>query len=135
MSDAEESFYAIRVSERVNREVEAALLQLAKWNASDDDPMPEDSVRLALEWRDAYREARLSLARFPRRCPLVPETSFRKEVRHLLFRRSPSAPVWRLLFTIEDSGEDGPVVRLLHLRAGTRRPIGRNEAREMNRGL
>ena len=122
----EETVYSIRIPERVNREVEAALLQLARWQATDDDPVPEDSVRLAV----AYREARATLARFPRRCPLIPEGVFRNEVRHLLFRRVPGAPVWRLLFTVEES-DDGPVVRLLHLRMGTRRPIRHVEVDEI----
>ena len=135
MSDAKGTVYSIRVPERVTREAEEALLQLAQWGATEDDPMPEDSVRLALEWRDAYVEARATLAQFPQRCPRIPESGFREEIRHLLFRRVPNAPVWRLLFTVEEDGEDGPVVRLLHLRAGIRRPIRRSEARAISGDL
>lgn len=131
MSLGEGINYTIRVPERVNREAEEALVNMAHWNGSEENPTPEESVRLSLEWFDAYHQARASLANFPERCPLVPERgAFTKEVRQLLFRRVPSAPVWRILFVIEQ-GDDGPVVRLLHLRAGARKPINPREAKEL----
>jgi hypothetical protein len=134
MSGADGVNYTIRVPERVNREAEEALVNMAHWNGSDENPTPEESVRLSLEWFDAYHQARASLANFPQRCPLVPERrTFTKEVRQLLFRRAPSAPVWRILFVIEQ-GDDGPVVRLIHLRAGVRKPIGQKEAKDLLRG-
>lgn len=62
-------------------------------------------------------EAIASLATFPKRCPLAPETvSFPFEVRQLLYGRKPH--VYRILFTIE-----GDTVNVLHIRHGRRRPM------------
>jgi hypothetical protein len=124
--------YSIRPTERANRDVEAELERLSQWNGSEQDPTPQESIRLALEWLRAYQEARASLANFPLRCPLVPEQKhFKEAVRQLIFRRAPSAPAYRLLFSIEEAGEDGPVVYLRHVRHGSRRPISRSEAKEL----
>ena len=55
-----------------------------------------------LRWYEALREAIGSLAEFPERCSLAPESaSFPFEVRHLLYGRAPH--VYRILFTIEDN--------------------------------
>jgi plasmid stabilization system protein ParE len=62
-------------------------------------------------------DAIASLATFPKRCPLAPETvRFPFEVRQLLYGRKPH--VYRILFTIE-----GDTVIVLHIRHGRRKPV------------
>ena len=70
-----------------------------------------------VRWFLAMRAAMASLARFPRRCPLAPEsTQFPFEVRQLLYGRKPH--IYRILFTIE-----GETVYILHIRHGRREPL------------
>ncbi|WP_309707649.1 type II toxin-antitoxin system RelE/ParE family toxin [Armatimonas sp.] len=132
MSEPEEpKTYAIRPTERATRDVEAALSWLSEHDGTEEDPTPEASVRQALAWFDAYEATRATLANFPSRCPLVPERAhFSQETRHLIFRRSPDATPWRILFSIEDR-DDGPVVWIRHVRHGARRPLTPKEAREI----
>jgi hypothetical protein len=78
-------------------------------------------------WFIAMEEAIASLANFPERCPLAPETERSPlapeterspfEVRQLLYGRRPHA--YRILFTIR-----GDVVHVLHIRHGRRLQIG-----------
>ena len=65
-------------------------------------------------WFLALQDAIASLAEFPERCPLAPESAvFPFEVRHLLYGHKPH--VYRILFTIEDQ-----TVYVLHIRHGRR---------------
>jgi plasmid stabilization system protein ParE len=67
-----------------------------------------------IRWFLALDDAIASLATFPKRCPLAPETSrFPFEVRQLLYGHKPH--VYRILFSIE-----GETVYVLHLRHGRR---------------
>ena len=62
-------------------------------------------------------DAIASLATFPKRCPIAPESArFPFEVRQLLYGRKPH--VYRILFTIENN-----TVNVLHIRHGRRKPI------------
>jgi len=62
-------------------------------------------------------DAIASLAEFPRRCTLAPESKmFAQEVRHLLYGRKPHT--YRVLFTIQGSS-----VYVLHIRHGRREPL------------
>jgi|SRR5271163_917893 len=70
-----------------------------------------------LRWFLALDEAIASLATFPKRCPLAPESArFPFEVRQLLYGRKPN--LYRILFSIE-----GETVQVLHIRHGRRKPI------------
>ncbi len=70
-----------------------------------------------IRWFLALQDAIASLAEFPKRCPLVPEsTAFPFEVRHLLYGHPPH--VYRILFTIENN-----FVYVLHIRHGRRQPL------------
>ena len=70
-----------------------------------------------MRWFLALQDAIASLAAFPERCPLAPEsTVFPFEVRHLLYGSTPH--VYRILFTIEDR-----TVYVLHIRHGRRQPL------------
>jgi plasmid stabilization system protein ParE len=70
-----------------------------------------------IRWFLDLQNAIASLAEFPKRCPLAPESAiFPFEVRHLFYGHSPH--VYRILFTIE-----GDVVFVLHIRHGRRQPL------------
>jgi plasmid stabilization system protein ParE len=67
-----------------------------------------------IRWFIALEEAIASLAKFPERCALAPETlRFPFEVRQLLYGRKPH--VYRILFTIQ-----GETVNILRIRHGRR---------------
>jgi plasmid stabilization system protein ParE len=81
-------------------------------------------------WREGLRAQIKLLATSPRQFALISEARiFRREVRHVLYRRTPSSTAYRILFTITDAGEDGPVVTVFHVRHAARRPITAREAR------
>jgi plasmid stabilization system protein ParE len=68
-------------------------------------------------WFLALQDAIASLAEFPERCPVAPESvQFPFEVRHLLYGKTPH--VYRILFTIK-----GQKVHVLHIRHGRRQPL------------
>jgi len=70
-----------------------------------------------IRWFLVLDDAISSLATFPERCPLAPETvRFPFEVRQLLYGRKPH--VYRILFTIQ-----GDTVNVLHIRHGRRKPL------------
>jgi plasmid stabilization system protein ParE len=70
-----------------------------------------------IRWFLALQNAIASLAEFPARCPLAPESAvFPFEVRHLLYGHLPH--VYRILFTIETN-----TVYVLHIRHGRRQPL------------
>jgi plasmid stabilization system protein ParE len=79
--------------------------------------LSEHAGETGIRWFLALDDAIASLAAFPERCPLAPESArFPFEVRQLLYGRKPHA--YRILFTIE-----GDTVRILHIRHGRRRPL------------
>jgi len=68
-------------------------------------------------WFLALQDAIASLAEFPERCPLAPESAvFPFEVRQLVYGRP--SHVYRILFTIEDN-----TVLVMHIRHGRRQPV------------
>ncbi len=70
-----------------------------------------------IRWFTALEDAMVSLAEFPTRCPLAPESRiFPFEVRHLLYGNKPH--IYRILFTISDT-----TVYVLRIRHGRRQPI------------
>ncbi len=70
-----------------------------------------------IRWFLALQDAIASLAEFPKRCPLAPESAaFPFEVRHLLYGHPPH--LYRILFTIEND-----TVYVLHIRHGRRQPL------------
>jgi len=77
----------------------------------------EHAGETGIRWFLALEDATASLATFPERCPLAPETGrFPFEVRQLLYGHK--AHAYRILFTIEDD-----VVTILHIRHGRRKPV------------
>ena len=70
-----------------------------------------------IRWFLALQDAIASLAEFPKRCAVAPEsTAFPLEVRHLFYGNPPH--VYRILFTIEND-----MVYVLHIRHGRRQPL------------
>jgi len=76
--------------------------------------MSQHAGETGIRWFLALEEALASLAAFPERCALAPETlRFPFEVRQLLYGHKPH--VYRILFSIE-----GQTVNVLHIRHGRR---------------
>jgi plasmid stabilization system protein ParE len=79
--------------------------------------LSEHAGEAGIRWFLALDDAIASLAEFPHRCPLAPETGrFPFEVRQLLYGRKPH--VCRILFAVEDD-----TVTILHIRHGRRKPL------------
>jgi plasmid stabilization system protein ParE len=73
-----------------------------------------------LRWFLGLEKAIASLATFPGRCPLAPESeAFSFEIRHLLYGRRPH--VYRVVFTVESE-----TVYVLHIWHGRRKPISKH---------
>lgn len=116
--------YALRITERTQREIEEA----HSWLASLTDE------RVAEEWEDGLYEELLTLSIFPNRCVVADESRHFPKimVRQTVYRRRPhSSAAYRILFRVQDETDDGPIVRIMHIRHAARRPITRAEAREI----
>jgi plasmid stabilization system protein ParE len=99
-----------------SRLAEEQLVEIVAW-------MAHESVATALRWQVRFEAAVGSLATFPRRCPLAPESAAlvaagvaTGDVRQLVHGSH------RILFTVE-----GRVVRILHVRHAARRRVGEEE--------
>jgi plasmid stabilization system protein ParE len=94
--------YRVMVEPRAEADLERAYLYAARH-------APEAAAR----WYNRFYEALQSLATFPDRCSIAPESAaVGIEIRQLLYGRKPN--VWRALFTIEEH-----VVKVLHIRRGS----------------
>lgn len=92
--------YSVEVTEQASSEAEAAYL----W-------MSEHNPAVAAQWFEGLVEAVYSLAAFPNRCPLAPESRvFKQKVRQLLYGRH------RILFVVS-----GNTVYVLHVRHQARK--------------
>ena len=79
--------------------------------------LAREAGETGLRWFRNFKDAILSLAEFPRRCPQAPEAAeFPFEVRQMVYGRKPHH--YRVLFTV-----DGDAVIILHIRHGRRRRI------------
>ena len=115
--------YAIRTREYARRDINAATVRLAE--------LVSDAAALA--WSQELKEAIGSLATLPRRCPRVPEP-FHGEVRQMLYRRSHSSLVYRVLFRItgeEADSPEPPTIVIIHVRHGAARPLTRAQIRQI----
>ena len=72
----------------------------------------EDSPSRAAEWRKGLVKAAQTLDRFPKRCPLAPESGPEIEIRQLVYG------AYRVLFTVAKD-----TVFVLHIRHGARQPL------------
>lgn len=123
--DAPVRRYAVRVSPRAVDDIHAQQVRLAELAGPD----------IARAWREGLITVLGTLNENPRRFARIAEQArFTRETRQLLYRRTPSGPAWRLLYTItgEEAGSpEPPTVNLLHVRHGALRPITRAEARKI----
>ena len=113
--------YDVRLSERAQRDIDFATVHFAE----------TASVQIAISWRDGLIEFLESLCTFPRRFPVAPER-FQVEIRQALYRRQKSRVAYRILFQItgeDETANQTPTVRILHIRHAAARPITRKEAR------
>lgn len=99
--------FRVETSAEAEQDADAILEWLISQHAGDT----------GLRWFLALQGAIASLAQFPERCSVAPESStFPFEVRHLLYGDPPH--VYRILFTIQDK-----TVYILHVRHGRRQPL------------
>jgi plasmid stabilization system protein ParE len=99
--------FRVEIAASAERDAESIL----EWLFSEHAGKP------GMEWFLALDNAFASLAQFPQRCPVAPESArFPFEVRQLFYGRSPH--VYRILFTIS-----GDTVNVLHIRHGKRQHV------------
>jgi hypothetical protein len=112
--------YAVRLTGEAYRDLETVLERIQ--SVSGD--------QFARDWRDGFLETISHLATGPHR-PLIPEQEhFHSEIRQVLYRgRNRSA--YRVLFTIREETEDGPLVLIVALRHGNAAPLKLYEARNV----
>ncbi len=102
--------FAVRMSPRAEADLEEA----CAWAA-------QHAPVTAAEWRNRFKDALLSLAEHPERCPLAAEDRrLYCGLRQLLFGKR--ANTYRVLFTISES-----TVRILAIRRASRRAITRKD--------
>jgi plasmid stabilization system protein ParE len=99
--------FRVEITAEAERELDSILSWLISEHAGD----------AGFHWFATLEEAVATLAKFPRRCPLAPESRlFSFEVRQLLHGKRPH--VYRILFTITDQ-----TVYVLHVRHGRRQLV------------
>ncbi|MES2463559.1 MAG: type II toxin-antitoxin system RelE/ParE family toxin [Armatimonadota bacterium] len=127
MSTDPQEVYAVRFSARASREINEATVRLADLTGD---------AMLAQEWLEGLYRVAATLATHPGRFALRFDES-RKigiEVRRLLYQRSAGSAAYHLYYRVEEQGEDGSRVIVLHLRHASRRPITRAEAKDIRSG-
>lgn len=104
--DAGSTRYTVVIQPPAERDVDAICEFLRKRS--------EETARRFLR---GLLDAMASLEELPRRCPVIPEqAAVDREVRHLRYARH------RIIFWI-----DGRLVRVVHVRHGSRRPLRRGD--------
>ena len=99
--------FRVEISAQAERDAESILEWL----------LAEHAGRAGMDWFLALDDAFASLAEFPERCPVAPESArFPFEVRQLLYGRKPH--LYRIMFTIE-----ADTVHVLHIRHGRRKAV------------
>jgi plasmid stabilization system protein ParE len=99
--------FRVEITAEAERDADAILEWLASQHAGD----------AGIRWFLALEDAIASLAKFPERCAVAPESAaFAFQVRQLLHGRRRN--VYRILFTLE-----GDTVYVLHIRHGARQSI------------
>ncbi len=116
--DAPPPVYALRFTNRALADLDAAharFVDMAGQGVADG-------------WQDGLFDAIAGLATTPGHSVAPEAARFRQDVRQMLYRRRGSRVAYRVLFTVQASGLDGPVVTILTLRHGAMQPITRSEA-------
>ncbi len=116
--------YPIRVRPAARRDIQDAYNRLAEFPGAE----------LANRWYDGLIELFAELATYPDRYAAARESKlFRKDVHVVLHSLSSRSAVYRVLYTIEDANDDAPTVHILSVRHGSRKPMTRAEAREIDK--
>ena len=115
--------YAVRLSPRAERDLDAITVSYAESIAGE---------RNAVAWRDGFYDEIATLATLPHRYPAPPDASaFSFETKQLLYRRAKSSVTHRIYYRIFEDGDDGRLVRVIHIRYASARALTRREAREI----
>ncbi len=100
--------YRIEIADRARSDAQAAF-----------EHIRQEAPTHAAKWYQGLEAAIRSLAEMPTRCPLAPEAKkLRREMRQLLYGKRTG--VYRIIFRVEEKAEDSPLVRILHIRHGSR---------------
>jgi plasmid stabilization system protein ParE len=125
VSDTEDTpRFAVRISVQANRDITQATVRIAGLN--DDDK--------AIAWSEAIHDAIVGLAENPRRFAVDPQATkvLSVETRRFLFHTTPAASMaYHVFFDVQEDGQDGRRVTVMHVRHAARRPMTRAEARQI----
>jgi plasmid stabilization system protein ParE len=100
--------YRVKLTAVAERDVDEAFRRIHK-----------EAPLQAERWLYRLFEAISSLSEMPTRCSIIAETpELGREVRHLLFGKR--SGVYRILFDIQETSEEGPRVRVLRIWHGSR---------------
>lgn len=114
--------YAIRFRSRARRELNDARTRLAEVTN------PEH----ALDWYNGFLDTLALLADNPNRNAIAYESRyFRDTVHALVYRLTVRGVGYRVFYTIIESEIDVPIVSIMHIRHGARKPMTRAEARKI----
>ncbi len=94
--------YLVRIAARAERDLDLLYREI---NAPDS--------AAAQQWYGGLKQAILSLAQRPNRCPVTPEN---RKMRHLLYGHKPH--VYRVIYRVNERRQQ---VDVLHIRHGARR--------------
>ena len=116
--------YAIRFLPRAERDAAETVTWMVEMTGSGE---------VAREWYAGLRAAAGTLATLPKRFAVQERESrlLGREVRRLLYRRTPGSAAYHVFYTVAEDSPDGPRVSILHIRHAARRPLSRAEAREI----
>ena len=107
--------YEVRVTEPAEAEIDTAYLNRMQFG-----------LQSAERWYAGLAQALESLATFPKRFPFAPEHNFPDGVRQMIYGKG--SGTYRILYrVIEAQGEEAGIVRILHVRHGSRQPPGEDE--------
>jgi plasmid stabilization system protein ParE len=124
--DGEPMVYAIRIAPRARREAMEAALWLAEQTGDAD---------LAREWQRGLDSALATLATNPQRFVVLPRETrlfgIGRDIRRLLYRRTPDSAAYLVFYTVAETSDDGPRVSVIHIRHASRRPLTPKEARAL----
>lgn len=116
--------YALRIRPSARTDIQEAYDRLAEF------PGPE----IASRWYKGLQDLFAELASFPGRyAPARESRLFCADVHVALHSLSRRSAVHRVLFTIEEAGDDSPMVHILSVRHAARKLMTRAEAREIEK--
>jgi plasmid stabilization system protein ParE len=124
--DDSEILYALRISGPAQNDIAEAKVYLEAIVGPT----------IADEWQDRLIEAIRLLAQSPRRYPVSPASRFfAREVRQYRYERRVGSVPYYIFYMISDNGEDGPVVKIIHVRHSSKKPLTRSESQEIAKEL